>query len=163
LSAFSGGKERGEIEFIFGNGSGSYEGGAPFSNGVLSSEGTSSLYSFQDQGFSNSRTRIVVSKNVAGINEAVRGAVFQEIGLALLEKNSVNYEKEYSSDLVKLYLGNSEDNFISASPKNRVDFGNFAPGLFWKAEFFPGENQEYSPWLNHINYLNYLVEGKGKK
>lgn len=121
------------------------------------SSGNSSLWHFQDKGFDNTTNRIVSSININSDKKPVEGGMINDIGLALDNKLDEIYETHFLNEKVTLFLANFDDNFNEVMPHSRFNFSEFYPALFWRAEFKKGDNNEYSPWFDHLNYLDYFV------
>jgi hypothetical protein len=119
--------------------------------------GNFSLWNFQDKGFDNTANRKVTSINIMKDEELVEGAIIRDIGLVIDGQNDAIYETSFNTDMVKLALANFDDNFIEVKPQTRLDFSAFYPNLRWQAEFKKGDNNEYSPWFDYLNYLDYFV------
>jgi len=142
LVAVSNSDTRGQLDFIFKTADNKFE-----------------LWTFQDNGFDNTINRSVVSVNLEN-SEYVYRAFIKSIGLALNSPDSSDYETQFPNNGVKLYLANKKDEFTEVIPASPLNFATPEKGLFWKAEFQKSTNNEYSPWFDHMNSLDYFVGEK---
>lgn len=98
---------------------------------------------FVDKGFDNSIDRSVVSVNLNEAQGDITKAKISDIGL---------------SGNAKLFLSNSDKIFVEAKPDEEIDFTIHGRDLFWRADFTKGSNNQYSPWFDNINYLDYYLQ-----
>jgi hypothetical protein len=98
---------------------------------------------FSDKGFDNSTDRSVVSVNLNEAQGDITKAKINEIGVA---------------GEVKLFLSNSDKIFVEAKPNEEISFTLHGRNLFWRADFSKGSNNQYSPWFDNINYLDYYLQ-----
>ena len=131
ITAFTWVNPRREISFIFKN------------EQVLSS--LYSLRKFSDQGFDNSRNRSALSINLNSGSEKVARAKIDSIGV---------------SGEVNIFLADLATEFIETKPGETVEFSGEGNELFWRLDFLKKIDKEYSPWFDHINYLNYYIKGE---
>lgn len=101
------------------------------------------LKTFVDKGFDNSQSREALSIDINSSLATVTKAVIREIGL---------------NGNADIFLGNTSDNFLQAENGKEVRFKRPNPELFWKIRFPKSGDKDYSPWLEHINYLDYYVQ-----
>jgi hypothetical protein len=127
------GNVRREVNFIFKN------------EQVLSS--LYSLSKFSDEGFDNSRKRSALSVNLNSGPEKVLRAKIDSIGI-------------YGEATVFLADSAIENNFVKASQSEIIEFDGNGNELFWRLDFPKKSDKEYSPWFDHVNYLNYYVKGE---
>lgn len=112
---------------------------------------------FRDYGFDNSRERAVVSKNINNKNYSVYEALVKELSLSLDSSESY-FEKKFSDNLVGIYLGDSLENLEKIKPRQTIKFKGDKRQVFIKMIFYPKlDDIKYSPWLDSINDMAYLV------
>ncbi len=100
------------------------------------------LKTFVDNGFDNSIDRVVQSANINSRSNRVLKAKIQSLGLA---------------GEANIFLSDSEYNFIKTKVGQEIKFNGSSSSLFWKIIFFKSSDNEYSPWLEHIKYLDYYL------
>jgi hypothetical protein len=105
--------------------------------------GANELWIFQDLGFDISKSRKITSLNLNRKNKEIRATVIADLGF--------NYLNNF-----QFYLANNENDFQATSPYLWQSFAQDGSGLYWRLELRPGDNKFYSPWLNHLNRLDYL-------
>jgi hypothetical protein len=110
-----------------------------------------SLWLFQDQGFDNSRNRQARSVNLNDSTNPVGTAYIKSLWL----NSDLPSEQNLAADI---YLFGSNAEKIKVSQGDKADFAAGNQGLFWEIDFKKNTNAEYSPWLDHINYLEYFVK-----
>jgi hypothetical protein len=153
LSAFTPGNNAKEIKFIFKKG-GNTNVNAPAQiliPGALNTENAElpavlspyELKLFSDKGFDNSIDRSAVSVNLNEAQGDITKAKISDIGL---------------SGEVKLFLSNSDKIFVEANPDEEISFTIHGRDLFWRADFPKGQSNQYSPWFDNINYLDYYLQ-----
>ncbi|MFA6417027.1 MAG: hypothetical protein WCW61_02420 [Patescibacteria group bacterium] len=98
---------------------------------------------FSDKGFDNTIDRSVVSVNLNEAQGNVTKAKINEIG--------VNGE-------AKLFLSNSDKIFFETKENEEIVFTLHGRDLFWRADFQKGDSNQYSPWFDNINYLDYYLQ-----
>ncbi|MFZ2310501.1 MAG: hypothetical protein WAW11_03070 [Patescibacteria group bacterium] len=107
-----------------------------------SPSGPSFLKTFIDNGFDNSIDREAVSVNVNSTNRKILKAKIKSMGLA---------------GQANIFLADDDTNLVRAKTGSEVRFSGGSSTLFWQINFPKSSNREYSPWLNHINYLDYYL------
>lgn len=109
---------------------------------------TYSLYSLTDKGFDQSATRQVTSINLNNkLQEKIVAAVIADIGIETRGGSL--------ADSVKAYMGNAAGNMEEVQPYVWRSFKESGSELYWRLELSPSTNPFYSPWLDHINRLDY--------
>lgn len=142
IKAIASSDNRGELNFVVEN--------------IPGMADSRNLWIFKDKGFDNSKNRIAVSKNIDNKNLPVLQAYVKSLGVALGASSS-GYQESFPRPDLKIYLSNSANRFLLANPGQIIKFSEAGQELYWKIEFIASTNQEYSPWLDHINDLQYLV------
>ncbi len=111
------------------------------------------IWQFQDNGFDNSHNYSVVSVDILNKDDYVaKNAIVKDMGLSVFEKGYANNIDDYGT----LYL--SFDNFNW----NSIEFAKFfrlkkpVSDLYWRLDLKSRDNN-FSPWLFHLNRLNYLI------
>ncbi len=105
-----------------------------------------SLYKFSDHGFDNSLDRVARSVNVDSSNLPLVKAKIKSLGLF---------------GQAQLFLGDSDSDLVETQEGAEVLFEGLKSELFWQINFPKSDNNEYSPWLDHINYLDYYLADEG--
>lgn len=105
-------------------------------------DNTYSLKNFTDSGFDNSTDRLACSVNLNSNQEIVAKARIKSLGL---------------SGQASLFLANVPDHLIPTEAGKDTNFNELGHELFWQINFSKSDNPEYSPWLDHINYLDYFL------
>lgn len=103
---------------------------------------TYSLKSFMDNGFDNSTDRLACSVNLNSNQDIVAKARIKSLGV---------------SGQANIFLANVPSHFIPTEAGKDTNFNEIGHELFWQINFPKGDNPEYSPWLDHINYLDYFL------
>jgi len=134
------GSVKGEIDFIVENENGNY-----------------SLWAFIDEGFDNSKNRQAVSINLNEKNFPILKAQIRSLGVSINDYDDGEYASSFSHPKLKVYLGDSLDNFLPAELGKIIKFNGDKEGVYWKIELEKGNKNDYSPWLDHVNDLQYLV------
>ncbi len=142
LAAVATSEKRGEINFIVDEGLDIFE--------------NYSLWTFQDNGFDNSSNRLVVSKNVNSKELPISKAQIKDIKVAV-DGDHGQYEVQFPCPEFNIFLSNDADNFVPHNPGKMVNFPETNQELYWKIEFLPSADKEYSPWLDNLNALQYLI------
>lgn len=137
---FRSGLVKGELEFI-----------------VENPDESQSLWLFKDEGFDNSKNRQAVSINLNKKNLKTIKAHVRSFGLSTNHEDRDDYVDNFLSEKVKIYLGDSLDNFQLVDLGEMIKFNDEKNELYWKAEFEKSNKNDYSPWFDHINDLQYLV------
>ncbi|PKM89324.1 hypothetical protein CVU83_00210 [Candidatus Falkowbacteria bacterium HGW-Falkowbacteria-2] len=107
--------------------------------------GAYEMHEFIDKGFDNSRARQVTSVNVnLQKNETVKSAVFADLGLL----QAGNYES---------YLSNGGE-FEAIRPYLWHTFEKEGSELYYRLFLEPQADASYSPWLDHVNRLDYILK-----
>ena len=60
------------------------------------------------------------------------------------------------STAARLYFANNKDKFEETQPYLWHGFSDYGSSLYWRIVFKPEAGPYFSPWLNHINRLDYL-------
>ncbi len=108
-----------------------------------------SLWSFQDQGFDHGRSRQVTSINLnLKDKEQVKAAVLADFGVETLSG--------CPGAGAKVYLANQADVFTEVNPYLWHGFSEQGAELYWRVTFYPEGDNYDSPWLDHVNRLDYL-------
>jgi hypothetical protein len=107
-----------------------------------SPSGPSFLKTFIDKGFDNSIDREAVSININSTNRKVLKAKIKSMGLV---------------GQANVFLADDDTNLVKTKAGSEVKFSGEKSTLFWQINFPKSSNKEYSPWLNHINYLDYYL------
>ena len=134
------GLNKGELEFI-----------------LESAEGNYSLWTFFDEGFDNSKTRQAVSINLNKKKLAIIKAEIRSLEISIDDSDGDANINPFFNDNFKIYLGDSFNNFLPVNSGITVKFNGEKKEFYWKAEFKNSNKNDYSPWFNHINDLQYLV------
>jgi hypothetical protein len=154
LAAFTVGDRQQEIKFIFKK-DGSTNVNAPAQIlipgassqteevKIPSSLSPYELRLFSDKGFDNSTDRSIVSVNLNEAQGDITKAKISDIG--------INGE-------AKLFLSNSSKIFVETKSGEEIDFTLHGRDLFWRADFPKGSSNQYSPWFDNINYLDYYLQ-----
>lgn len=131
------GEERGKIKYLLAN---------------------NTVITFSDYGFDNSQVRQVVSKNINTKNYPVYKAIIKAMGVCLQNQDDSSYHDDFPSSDVDIYLGDSMSNFKKVIPQNVIPFSGSSNELFFRIVFYPTPgDSSYSPWLDNVNDLGYLV------
>lgn len=102
------------------------------------------LWNFRDKGFDNAQDRTVQSGNLIRQKEIrLEAAVVADLGL----EAQFGYE---------LFLGNDPSTMSLSAPYVWQTFPAEGSGLYWQLKFKGDKDTSYSPWLDHINRLDYL-------
>lgn len=105
------------------------------------------LWSVQDKGFDNSRTYQISSVNLnRRSGEKVQSAMVSDF----------DWGPSYGDGRTQLYLTNTDGSWEKADPNNWLEFKKPGNQLFWRLTLTPGTDASFSPWINHINRLDYL-------
>lgn len=121
-------------------------------------DGREEVLTFYDKGFDNNKVRQVVSKNINTKNYPVYKAIIKSLGVCLIEDEDISYHTSFPNDQIDIYIGDSMSNFKKIVPKSEVSFSGNNHELYFRLVFYPtSENINYSPWLDNINDLAYLV------
>lgn len=112
---------------------------------IIKSADKFSLRRFADQGFDNSINRVAQSVNLNSTEGLVKKAKIDSIGI-------------YGE--AEIFLADKEQGFITVKAGRELTFGGQGRELFWRVDFPKSSDNEYSPWLEHVNYLNYYVAGE---
>lgn len=121
-------------------------------------EGREEVLTFTDKGFDNNRVRQVVSKNINTKNYPVYKAIIKSLGVCLIEDEDISYHTSFPSEQMDIYLGDLMSNFKKTIPGSEVSFSGNNRELYFRLVFYPSsKNVNYSPWLDNINDLAYLV------
>jgi len=131
------GLNKGELEFVLEN-----------------QEGAFSLWTFLDEGFDNSRARQAVSIN---LNKKSLAIIKAQIKSLKISTDDYDNRRAFSNNKFKIYLGDALNNFWPADLGITVKFDGKKREFYWKAEFENSNKNEYSPWFDNINDLQYLV------
>jgi hypothetical protein len=150
LLAFRSGDEQGKIEFLLGQNNYNNE----FADNLKQD---TQLLTFIDQGFDNSQIRQVVSNNINNKNYPIYKAIIKDLGVSLDDESSIDYIQKFPQKNIDIYLGDDRDNFIKINPQETVSFFGDKQTLYWRMVFYPNNNLQYSPWLDYLNDLKYLV------
>lgn len=154
LVAFTAGGNSQEIKFIFKRG-GSSGVNAPAQiliPGASSQTEVSALPAslapfelkiFTDKGFDNSIDRSIVSVNLNETQGSVTKAKISDVGL---------------NGQANLFLSNSSEIFVETKPDQETEFSLSGRDLFWRADFPKSDDNQYSPWFDNINYLDYYLQ-----
>ncbi len=134
------GANKGELEFI-----------------LKSIEGNSSLWTFFDEGFDNSKARQAVSINLNKKKLTIVKAEIKSLEVSIDDTDGDENINHFFNNNFKIYLGDSLDNFLPVNSGTTVKFSGEKKEFYWKAEFKNSNKNDYSPWFNHINDLQYLV------
>ena len=121
------------------------------------SNNTSKILLFEDNGFDNSQERVALSKNINDKKYPVHAAVIRAISMSL-DSDENAFDNKFKENLVKIYLGDSPVNFQEVKIKEETEFAGDRTGMFIKMIFYPkADDSYYSPWLDSINDMGYLV------
>jgi type II secretory pathway pseudopilin PulG len=101
------------------------------------------LKKFIDKGFNNSSDRSAFSINLNTAQGNITKAKITSIGI--------------SGDY-KILMANSDQGFFPVKQNEEIEFSTTGRDLFWRLDFAKGTSNEYSPWFNHINYLDYYLK-----
>lgn len=108
-----------------------------------------SLWSVRDQGFDHSQSRQVTSINLnRQAKEQVKAAVVADFGLETLSG--------CPGSGATVYLANQAATFAEVNPYLWHGFGEVGTEIYWRVVFYPEGDNYDSPWLDHINRLDYL-------
>jgi hypothetical protein len=127
------------------------------------------IWQFKDNGFDNSHDYSVVSVDILDMAGYVaKNAVVKDIGLSVSEKKYTNNIDDYGT----LYLSSNNINHSSGSGSNNdvndkynwtsvevgrsLRFEEPSVDIYWRLDLKSRDNY-FSPWLDHINRLNYLL------
>jgi hypothetical protein len=111
------------------------------------------IWQFQDNGFDNSHDYSVVSVDILNKDAYVaKNAVIKDIGLSVSEKGYANNIDDYGS----LYLSSDNSNWDSVKVGSFFRFAEPVSDLYWRLDLKSRDNN-FSPWLFHLNRLNYLL------
>jgi hypothetical protein len=111
------------------------------------------IWQFQDNGFDNSSDYSVVSVDILNKdNYVAKNAVIKEIGLSVSEKGYTNNIDDYGT----LYLSSDNSNWNIVELGSFYIFKDFVNDLYWRLDLKSGDKY-FSPWLYHLNRLNYLL------
>lgn len=106
------------------------------------------MYSLTDMGFNQSMTRQVTSVNLNNkLQETIVAAIIADIG--------IETQAGSLADSVKAYIGNAAGSMEEVQPYAWHTFKELGSELYWRLEMSPTANAFYSPWLDHINRLDY--------
>lgn len=115
-----------------------------------------SIWRFTDLGFDNSQDFLVLSKNLNQGSQTVSSAIIQDLGLNL------GLDQENSSDFFKranLQLSNNGLDWLGTSVKQELKFPDQqGRKLLWRIKFIKRNSADYSPFLDHLNNLEYLLK-----
>lgn len=106
------------------------------------SDNAYTLKSFIDNGFDNSTERLACSINLNSNQDIVAKARIKSLGV---------------SGQADIFLANVPSHLIPTEAGKDTNFNEIGHELFWQINFPKGNNPEYSPWLDHINYLDYFL------
>lgn len=109
---------------------------------LKSSTDSFSFSKFSDQGFDNSQDRVAASININTEDHKITKARIKSIGI--------------TGD-AEIFLADSDSNFIKVREEQEIKFSGDNSTLFWQINFSKSNDLEYSPWLDHINYLDYYL------
>jgi len=146
------GLNKGELEFILEN-----AGNAENLESPEKSENASSLWTFLDEGFDNSKPRQAVSINLNKKSLAIIKAEIRSFNVFLDDTENQEKNNIFSSDKLEIYLGDSLDNFLPVNFGKPIKFNGDKYEFYWKVKFENSNKNDYSPWFDHINDLQYLV------
>lgn len=107
-----------------------------------SPSGPSFLKTFIDKGFDNSIDREAASVNINSTNRKVLKAKIKSM---------------WVTGQTDIFLADEATNLIKTKAGSEVRFSGESSTLFWQINFPKSSNKEYSPWLDHINYLDYYL------
>ena len=112
-------------------------------------------WQFTDNGFDNSQDRKVVSNNLITVsNEQIGFAkpAKVDLNLGLGEQVSASGWGNYAL----FQFSNNGVDWLGANLGEEIMFTDSkGQGLYWRAQFKKGENQEYSPFFGNFNNLEY--------
>lgn len=107
------------------------------------------LWIFRDEGFDNSQSRKITSKNLNNSDQDVKAVVLSHLSF---------YSKNTPDDLgVNFFAANQENQFTLIYPYLWHSFSQEENSLYWQAEFKNSDNKFYSPWFYNLNRLGYLL------
>lgn len=110
------------------------------------------LWSFGDQGFDNEQEKYQVqSINLSDRPGQVTAAVISDIGAC----GRTACGLEGFGEAGEAYFSGNGQDFQPVVPKENLLFDEAQPGLFFRAVFLGLDGSDYSPWFDHLNYLNY--------
>lgn len=114
------------------------------------------LWLFKDKGFDNSSDRVAISKNIKNNEALVIKAWIDNLGVSLAGPQP-GYETQFPQASLKVYLSNEANSFVAVNPGQAVEFMSAGKELYWKLEFQASTDTEYSPWLDHVMGLEYIL------
>lgn len=100
------------------------------------------LIDFVDEGFDNKKNRQALSLDLAKGRGLVARARLSDF---------------YFSGNCQLEVSNNGDDFFAFKNKREIIFKELGKSLFWRVNCPKSSDQEYSPWLDNINSLDYLI------
>lgn len=111
--------------------------------------GAYQLWLAHDQGFDISQSRQITSVNLNRQNqENVKAAVFADMGLETISG--------CPGAGGEAYLANQNGQFEPVQPYLWHGFNQGGSEVYWRLVVNPESQKYYSPWLDHVNRLDYL-------
>jgi hypothetical protein len=124
-----------------------------FNNNQRQSSKSLDIWEFKDQGFDNSHAYKVVSNDILDKDDYIaKNASIEEIGLSVSEKKYTDTIHSFGS----LYLSTNTSNWQKVDVGERIFFDQGVSDIYWRLDLKSGDTY-FSPWLDHINRLDYLL------